>query len=69
MTTTLYKWAETSLLTGCLIFLQIDIITFEQRSLFENVGLFPQVWSHHPQPQELEPVRPTNHQTNIGRCC
>ena len=30
---------------------------------------FSQVWSHHPQPQELEPLRPTNHPTNIGRCC
>ena len=35
----------------------------------ENVGIFPQVWPHHPQPQELEPLRPTNHPTNIGRCC
>ena len=39
-TTTLYKWVETSLSTGCLVFLRIDIITFEQNPVFENVGLF-----------------------------
>ena len=40
-TTTLYKWAETSLSTGCLIFLQIDIITFEQNPFLENVVFSP----------------------------
>ena len=42
---------------------------FWTKSLFRKCCFFPQVWSHHPQPQELEPVRPTNHPTNIGRCC
>ena len=42
---------------------------FWTKSLFRKCCFFPQVWSHHPQPQELEPVRPTKHPTNIGRCC